>query len=151
MRLLADYHLQLEMAAGSYALAMTSVGDTREGLERLGRALREIDSRAGARGGGTEEPDPAAGALPVNEQVFTIAGMEEEVRRGGRIVRMPLEACAGHIAASYVYLYPPGIPLAAPGERISRETVRHLLDSRRQGFSLEGLEEEGNMKVWIHG
>ena len=83
MRLLADYHLQLEMAAGSYALAMTSVGDTREGLERLARALREIDSRAGARGGGTEEPDPAAGALPVNEQVFTIAGMEEEVRRGG--------------------------------------------------------------------
>ena len=151
MRLLADYHLQLEMAAGSYALAMTSVGDTREGLERLGRALREIDSRAGAPGGGTEEPDPAAGALPVNEQVFTIAGMEEEIRRGGRIARVPLEACAGHLAASYVYLYPPGIPLAAPGERISRETVRHLLDSRRQGFSLEGLEEEGNMKVWIHG
>ena len=105
----------------------------------------------GARGGGTEEPDPAAGALPVNEQVFTIAGMEEEIRRGGRIARVPLEACAGHIAVSYVYLYPPGIPLAAPGERISRETVRHLLDSRRQGFSLEGLEEEGNMKVWIHG
>ena len=47
LRLLETYHLQLEMAAGSYALAMTSVGDTEEGFRRLGDALEEIDRSAG--------------------------------------------------------------------------------------------------------
>lgn len=42
--LLEEYHLQLEMAAGTYVLAMTSAGDTDKGMERLLAALEEIDS-----------------------------------------------------------------------------------------------------------
>lgn len=45
--LLEAYHLQMEMVAGSYVLAMTSVGDTEEGMERLAGALEEIDLRIG--------------------------------------------------------------------------------------------------------
>lgn len=41
--LLERYHLQLEMALPNLALAMTSVGDTAEGFERLCRAMEEID------------------------------------------------------------------------------------------------------------
>ncbi len=44
MVLLEEYHLQLEMAAGTYVLAMTSAGDTDKGMERLLAALEEIDS-----------------------------------------------------------------------------------------------------------
>ena len=33
--LLNQYHLQMEMAAGTYVIAMTSVGDTDEGMKRL--------------------------------------------------------------------------------------------------------------------
>lgn len=42
-RLLLEYHLQMEMAAGSYLIAMTSIGDTKEGMDRLISALFEID------------------------------------------------------------------------------------------------------------
>ena len=42
-RLLLEYHLQMEMAAGSYVIAMTSIGDTKEGMDRLLSALFEID------------------------------------------------------------------------------------------------------------
>lgn len=42
-RLLLEYHLQMEMAAGSYVIAMTSIGDTKEGMDRLISALFEID------------------------------------------------------------------------------------------------------------
>lgn len=41
--LLERYHLQLEMALPNLALAMTSVGDTAEGFDRLCRAMEEID------------------------------------------------------------------------------------------------------------
>lgn len=33
----------MEMAAGSYVIAMTSIGDTKEGMDRLISALFEID------------------------------------------------------------------------------------------------------------
>lgn len=45
--LLERYHLQLEMSLPNLALAMTSVGDTKEGFERLCRAMEEIDHGAG--------------------------------------------------------------------------------------------------------
>ena len=41
--LLHTYHLQMEMTGGTYVLAMTALGDTKEGFERLKRALFEID------------------------------------------------------------------------------------------------------------
>ena len=148
LRLLETYHLQLEMAAGSYALAMTSVGDTEEGFRRLGDALEEIDRSAGERPAGAAG---FTGALPKNETVLTSARMEELSGEKESVRKLPLEECAGHVSTEYAYLYPPGIPVIVPGERISRESVEMLLTSRSQGFSLEGMEEEGSIRVWING
>lgn len=148
LRLLETYHLQLEMAAGSYALAMTSVGDTEEGFRRLGDALEEIDRSAGERPAGAAG---FTGVLPKNETVLTSARMEELSGEKGNVRKVPLEECAGHVSTEYAYLYPPGIPVIVPGERISRESVEMLLTSRSQGFSLEGMEEEGSIRVWING
>ena len=47
--LLEEYHLQMEMAAGTYILAMTSIGDTEEGMNRLIAALEEIDEKVDRR------------------------------------------------------------------------------------------------------
>lgn len=147
LRLLHTYHLQLEMAAGSYALAMTSVGDTREGFERLALALEEIDASLEKR-----PPMQAVPAgLPENELVFTCSDMEKAALREGRLEEKPLEESAGCIAAEYAYLYPPGIPILVPGERISRESAALLTERRRQGFTLEGMEKEGIIKVWNNG
>ena len=40
-----DYHIELEMAAGNYALALSTIMDTKEGFERLMHALIEIDDK----------------------------------------------------------------------------------------------------------
>ena len=45
------YHLQMEMAAGTYVIAMTSVSDTDEGFQRLVKAFLEIDSEIGLKSG----------------------------------------------------------------------------------------------------
>ena len=42
-RLREEFHLELEMACGDYALAMTSVCDRKEGFQRLSDALHQID------------------------------------------------------------------------------------------------------------
>ncbi|SHJ44935.1 aminotransferase class I/II-fold pyridoxal phosphate-dependent enzyme [Hespellia stercorisuis] len=43
--LLDTYHLQMEMVAGSYILAITTIGDTEDGMRRFVTALKEIDQK----------------------------------------------------------------------------------------------------------
>ena len=88
-RLLRDYHLQMEMLAGTYVLAMTTVGDTQEGLDRLRDALLAIDAEIDTKlksGSGQEDAGqkqkpmqmtdtdlPLSGRQPSLEKVWTIA------------------------------------------------------------------------------
>lgn len=52
---------------------------------------------------------------------------------------VPLERAAGRIAAQSVGLYPPGVPLAAPGEVLTKEITALLLKAGRQArFGVEG-------------
>ena len=40
-----EFHLEMEMEAENYVLALTSPGDTKEGFDRLLKAVEEIDRR----------------------------------------------------------------------------------------------------------
>ena len=118
-RLLRDrYLLETEMALGDCVLAMTSPADAPSALQRLLEALLALE------GSPRLFSDPAEGSgedippLPAPETVLPV----------GQAVRMdmeavPLAAAAGRICGEYLYCYPPGIPVCAPGERI---TVRVL-------------------------
>lgn len=60
-RLRQQYHLQLEMAAGNYCLAMFTVGDTPEGYRRMAEALLEMDRELGVF---ENRPQEAGGLHP---------------------------------------------------------------------------------------
>ena len=165
-RLLRDYHLQMEMLAGTYVLAMTTVGDTQEGLDRLRDALLAIDAELDAKlksGSGQEQKPmqmtdtdlPLSGRQPSLEKVWTIA---EAVKcrdvvpsRKGKIETCGFADSAGHISLEYAYLYPPGSPLIVPGERITQEAVEILCWYQEHDFSIEGLQSEDSIEVWIDG
>ena len=165
-RLLHDYHLQMEMLAGTYVLAMTTVGDTQEGLDRLRDALLAIDAELDAKlksGSGQEQKPmqmtdtdlPLSGRQPSLEKVWTIA---EAVKcrdvvpsRKGKIETCGFADSAGHISLEYAYLYPPGSPLIVPGERITQEAVEILCWYQEHDFSIEGLQSEDSIEVWIDG
>ena len=54
---------------------------------------------------------------------------------------------AGGVSGEFIYLYPPGIPLLIPGERISRQLIEKLESYRKQGFSLQGLSDYRGEKI----
>lgn len=169
------YHLQMEMAAGEYVLAMTSVGDTPDGFRRLARALEEID-REGLPEPLPHMPDGAARkadsregmgrrsenrfrnipCLPAPDVVYNsseIEGMMEHFRESGE---GRVEAClwrdsVGAVSVEYAYLYPPGIPLIVPGERVSQEAVDVLQWYYKMGFSIEGMKRDSYIEVLAHG
>ncbi len=154
---LREYHLQMEMAAGAYVLAMTSVADTEEGFARLKCALTEIDDRLAENYENLQSPAVDIeqkgiipdGKLPRPDQIYTCA--QAKRLTGGRVASLPLQESAGYIALEYAYLYPPGIPFIVPGERITKEVTEILLAYRNLGYSVEGPESEECIEVWNDG
>lgn len=148
-RVLSDrYHLQLEMAAGTYVLAMTSVGDTNEGMERLLTALEEIDGMTGtAQNSGLKYDIPC---LPRPDVVYNSFDIEE-MKKSWQTAVLPWQDSVGRVAAEYAYLYPPGKPLIVPGERVSQEAADVLQWYYEMGFSVEGIKREGCIEVLMHG
>ena len=143
-------------------LAMTSVGDTEEGFDRLWTALTEIDQECDARMSEAENQTDMGtlGRIAPVEQVFTSAEMErilEDAWEGDtqsdsdRVRHLRWEESAGYISTEYAYLYPPGIPILVPGERISEEAVDTMLCYRKLDFHIEGLQKEDYIKVWADG
>ncbi|MCM1190181.1 MAG: PLP-dependent transferase [bacterium] len=60
-----------------------------------------------------------------------------------------LSECAGRYAGEFINLYPPGIPLAVPGERLTEEMVRDVFRWLEEGLNIQGLERRGGEDfVW---
>ena len=57
---------------------------------------------------------------------------------------VPLDEAVGKMAADYVYLYPPGIPLIVPGEVITEEFIRHIRELNVEG---QGNLAPGRIKI----
>ena len=159
--LLEKYHLQMEMMAGYYVVAMTSLMDTDDGMRRLWEALLEIDERLWTREMGckpqesqTDEKSVAkstetcqiwkAGNHPYHPQRVEMTIAEAEVSDE---VELPLEEAKGRISKAYIYLYPPGIPIIVPGERFEEQTIEDLLWCRERGLNLQGIKGNQWVKV----
>jgi len=141
-KLRMEYGLQLEMAQGGYALALTSVMDTPEGMERLLSALHAIDRELKSADSG--ETRTGIDVVLQNEVVFSL----------GEAYDMPketvlLKESAGKISGEFLYLYPPGIPLLVPGERIGEKLLERVEFYRQKGLSLQGLKDYEAEKIQV--
>lgn len=67
--------------------------------------------------------------------------------------RVGLGAAAERVAAAEITPYPPGVPVAVPGEHLSGEVVQWLEEAAARGVRLEGVDTEGGeVAVWVvHG
>jgi len=128
-KILADeYRLQFEMAAGRHLLAMTSVADTDEGIQKLWATIGALNIKleATAKNNDHIDMDSIADKTSANSGRFSSPGcysIPELVLTPWQAARLatetiPWEASAGRIAGEVIAAYPPGIALVAPGERI---------------------------------
>lgn len=142
-RLWEDYHLEMEMTAGKYVLAMTAVGDTHEGMKRLVDALFAIDQSL--EFSGQDRGSSRLGKMGLSSRTEICLRPCEASEFSG--TSRNWQQAVGCISQEYAYLYPPGCPLLVPGERVSQETVDMLQWYKREGFDIEGLEQEGFVTV----
>lgn len=138
--LLKEYHIQMEMNTCTYSLGISSVADTREGFDRLKEALFQLDRRA------EEKPDKKglreAFVLPRLQTAVSIETacfwQKEQISR---------EKALGRIAGVFLYLYPPGIPLTAPGEVITEAVLDCISFWEECGMEIQGLGTDGCIGV----
>ena len=55
---------------------------------------------------------------------------------------MPLEEAVGKVVGSFVGLYPPGIPMLVPGEKMDRQRYEEITDCLKRGLQVQGLVEK---------
>lgn len=153
-----EFHLEMEMCGADYVTAISSVMDSEAGLKRLGDALMEIDGRlekgAEPRGiladftaGEADGFAPDAGKCAAeatgciysqaNEIAMTISEASESPWK-----TVPLKNSENRVSAEFVYIYPPGIPIVAPGERINGRVLDIIMDYIRKGLPVQGPADE---------
>ncbi|NBJ95046.1 aminotransferase class I/II-fold pyridoxal phosphate-dependent enzyme [Parablautia muri] len=133
--LLEKYHLQMEMAAGSYVIAVLSMMDREEGFKRLSSALLEIDE--GLTGELGEFKD---------ENLFSYFHTIPRVKLGiweaytSSSIEIELDEADGKTLADFIHLYPPGIPLLVPGEMIDRQMIAIVKHYLKNGYTVHGTQ-----------
>ena len=123
-----EYGIQVEFGDLGNFLAMISVGDREREIERLISALAEIKRRFSR--------DPAG--LFDHEYIHPQVVMTPQEAFYAENYSIPLQACKDHVCAESIMCYPPGIPIVAPGEKITQEIVDYILYSKEKGCFLTG-------------
>lgn len=126
-----EYGIQIEFGDIGNILAIITGGDRALEIERLLGALSEIKRLYGKSPVGLfdhEYINPVVEATP--QQAFYA---EQET--------LPIELTAGRVCSEFVMCYPPGIPILAPGERITRDILDYIAFAKEKGCSLTGCRD----------
>jgi arginine/lysine/ornithine decarboxylase len=132
-----DYDIQVEFGDIGNILAYISVGDRERDLERLVSALSEIRRRF-KRG--------RAGML-TQEYIAPVVEMSPQEAFYAQKVSLPLSETVGRVSSEFVMCYPPGIPILAPGERITADIVEYIKYAKEKGCFMTGAEDMGIERV----
>jgi len=126
-----EYDIQIEFGDIGNILAYISIGDRIQDIERLVGALADI-KRLYSRDG----KDLIAGEYIQPELVLS-----PQEAFYSEIISLTLDESVGQVCGEFVMCYPPGIPILAPGERITREIVDYIQFAKERGCSLQGTED----------
>lgn len=63
---------------------------------------------------------------------------------------VPLEEAEGRAARTCVTIYPPGVPMLMPGERIGTREIARIREDWKLGLTVEGIcEKSDKLDLWI--
>ncbi len=132
-----EYGIQIEFGDISNILAYVSIGDRLQDIERLVGALDDI-KRLFKR--------DKTGMLFAE---YIAPKVEVPPRKAfySEKVSLPLKEAEGKICTEFVMCYPPGIPVLAPGELITKEVIEYVRYAKEKGCNIQGTEDFSVEKI----
>ncbi len=139
-----NYNIEVELSDLYNILCIISIGDTKETIDILITALKELSQKymSKIKSQHTKPirvhvPDLPTLALSPRDAFYS----ETEV--------IPFKESVGRIIAEFVMVYPPGIPIFIPGEIITEENIDYIQENIDVGLPVQGPEDESfnNIRV----
>lgn len=126
-----EYGIQIEFGDLGNLLAIISAGDRAFEIERLISSLSEIKRRFAKDKAGMIDHEYIKPEVVLAPQKAFYRDK----------ISTPIAKSVGEICAEFIMCYPPGIPILAPGERITAEILDYIAYARSKGCSLTGTED----------
>ena len=104
-------------------LAYLSIGDRIQEIERLVSALAEVKRRYQKDKTGMLSQEYIEPEVIMSPQDSFYAEKEA----------VPIRESEGRICSEFVMCYPPGIPILAPGEKITKDVIEYILYAKEKG------------------
>ncbi|MCQ1531001.1 aminotransferase class I/II-fold pyridoxal phosphate-dependent enzyme [Lutispora saccharofermentans] len=133
-RILAEkYYIQPEMSDLYNVLCVFSLGDTKESVDKLINALKEIS-------------DVQCCSLRRKLEIIDVPDIPEQILTprdafNSMTVSVPLSDSMGQISAEFLMAYPPGIPILCPGEMITKDIIDYVKALKEANLYVQGTED----------
>lgn len=126
-----EYSMQVEFGDLANILVIISMGDSSFEIERLVAALLEIKRLYGKDKTGMYDHEYIIPEVVTTPQKAFYSDK----------LYLPIDKSAGRISAEFVMCYPPGIPILAPGEKITKDILDYIRYAKEKGCLVLGTED----------
>ena len=126
------YNIQVELADMHNILAIVSLGDDEKSINALAHALKDISLKFK-----TNKEIKKIDKILENPNI--IVSPRDAYFSDKRSVK--LENAVDEISGESVMIYPPGIPIVTPGEKITKEMIEHIKLWKKEEAQLQGTED----------
>ena len=126
-----EYDIQIEFGDIGSILAYISIGDRMRDIERLVGALADIKRLY-------ERP---TSPIITGDYIQPEVVISPQKAFYSEKQMLSIRESVGHICGEFIMCYPPGIPILAPGELITKDIVDYIMYAKEKGCSLQGTED----------
>jgi arginine/lysine/ornithine decarboxylase len=134
--LIQHERIHVELADHRRLMLLITYADSEANIDRVIGALRAL--AAAPHESADRGPIPAV-PHPAELRMDTVMLPRDAFLGATQMV--PWRAAAGRISAEMICPYPPGIPITAPGELLTREVVHYLEELAASGAMVEGAAD----------
>lgn len=131
MESLREKNIVPEMQGPNFILCMASIMNKKQDFDILLEALRDADRKIKSQGSLNIdcflEKSPPEGLMPLHEAVNKKAKL------------LPLEEAVGQGVGVFIDIFPPGVPLLIPGEKLEKHHVDLVKNQKVLNINIRGL------------
>lgn len=128
-----DYNINIEMSGQNHILLMTSLCDPPLFFSILKKALKEIDQLL-------TPSENKQSVLP--KETTPICPLSPRDAFFAKTENFPFEESMGLVSGEFIIPYPPGIPIIAPGELITSQTIENVRLCQKANIEIVGCQDK---------
>ncbi|TCP70465.1 aminotransferase class I/II-fold pyridoxal phosphate-dependent enzyme [Baia soyae] len=128
-----NYNIEVELSDLYNLLCLVTPGDSDETIQILTQALEDLSKHFYSKTMSTKKeihlPEIPDLVLSPRNAFYC------------KTITIPFVESAGQIMAEFIMVYPPGIPILMPGERITEQNIAYIREHIEAGLPVQGTED----------